>query len=87
LVSALTLREGQIAGRATVTGNGEFAIGSLPAGLYFLDVISDEDRNGEYTFGSVRPLQMSEPFLLLSDTVTIRARWECEQRIDWPPNP
>jgi hypothetical protein len=87
LVSALTLREGQIAGRATVTGNGEFIIGSLPAGLYFLDVISDMDRNGAYTFGALRPLQMSEPFLLLSDTVTIRARWECEQRIDWPPNP
>ena len=87
VVSVLTLRDRQIAGRATVTGNGKFIIGSLPAGPYLLDVVSDVDRNGDYTFGSVRPLQMSEPFLLLSDTVTIRARWECEQRIDWPPNP
>jgi uncharacterized protein (DUF2141 family) len=87
LVSALTLRDRQTAGRATVTGNGEFTIGSLPAGDYLLDVVSDRDRNGEYTFGSLRPLQMSEPFLLLADTVTIRARWESELRIDWPPNP
>ena len=87
LVSVLTLRDRQVAGRATVTGDGEFTIGSLPAGPYLLDVISDGDRNGEYTFGSLRPLQMSEPFILLPDTVTIRARWESELRMDWPPNP
>jgi hypothetical protein len=87
LVSALTLSDRQVAGRASVTGDGDFVIGSLPAGLYFLDVVCDVDRNGEYTFGSLRPLQMSEPFLLLSDTVTVRARWESEQRIVWPPNP
>jgi uncharacterized protein (DUF2141 family) len=87
LVTALTLRDREIAGRTTVSGASEFDIRLLAAGLYLVEVIGDRDHNGEFTYGSIKPLQMSEPFLFLPDTVTIRARWESEVRIEWPPNP
>jgi hypothetical protein len=87
LVQVLTLRDREEAGRASVSGEGEFTVVSLPAGMYLLEAVSDVDRNGEYSFGSVRPLQMSEPFISVSDTVTVRARWECEVRIEWPSSP
>jgi hypothetical protein len=87
LVNVLTLREQDVAGSVLAAGADPFTISGLPAGEYRIKIIRDTDRNGDYSPGNILPLHFSEPFLILPDTITVRARWESEIRIDWPQNP
>ena len=72
----------------TVVSNPEleFTIAELPAGKYVIEVIRDANNNLGFDYGSVSPLQFSEPFILPPDTFSIRARWEQEVTIAWPEN-
>ncbi len=87
IVRALTLKKRQEVATVTMPGSGRFAIDRLPAGKYLLEVIRDADGSGAYSYGRFQPFQFAEPFILPPDTITIRARWQFEQRVTWPETP
>ncbi|MFZ5433916.1 MAG: Ig-like domain-containing protein [Calditrichota bacterium] len=81
------LRRGETVATTTVSGNGEFRVERLPATHYTLQAVRDDDGDGKYSYGLMRPFRFSEPFWLSPDTIMIRARWEYETTIQWPNNP
>jgi uncharacterized protein (DUF2141 family) len=84
VVRVLTLKGNQEVASATPSKPGSFVIDRLTAGKYLLEVIRDTDGNGVYSYGRFQPFQFAEPFILSPDTITIRARWQFEQRVVWP---
>lgn len=87
LLSVLALKDRRLVRQSIVKGSESFSISHIPAGKYLLEVVLDRDRNHRYSPGQLEPWLMSEPFVLPRDTVTIRARWEFDARIEWPVNP
>lgn len=69
---------------------GEFYIDRLFAGAYKVQAFYDNNSNGKFDGGSIRPFTFAEPIALYADTVSVRARWETDigvldfqpQRID-----
>jgi hypothetical protein len=73
---------------STVTaGSGSFRIELLPVGKYLLGVARDVNRDSLVTNGRMWPFEFSEPFIISTDTIAIRARWEYDTRIIWHDNP
>lgn len=65
--------------RRVVTTSGEpFTVKQLPEGKYHLGVVRDDNANGAYDAGQLRPFQFAEPFFFYSDTVSVRKRWTTE---------
>ncbi len=69
---------------------GAFYIDRLFAGAYKIRAFHDNNNNGKFDGGSIRPFSFSEAVALYADTVSVRARWETDigfldfkpQRID-----
>jgi hypothetical protein len=57
---------------------GRYQIHELLPGLYRLEAYRDEDWDGQYTHGRPWPYEASERFVVLDDTVKLRARWPNE---------
>ena len=49
---------------------------ALPAGKYLLGGFVDRNGNGRFDRGMIFPFTLSEPFRPLTDTVSVRARFE-----------
>ena len=58
--------------------DGNFRIGNILPGKYFLNAFRDKDGNGRYTAGLPVPYTPAEPFFQGTDTVFVRSRWETE---------
>lgn len=57
---------------------GDYAFPELLPGLYILSCYRDENRDGRYSHGRVRPYRHAERFLVSRDTVKLRSRWPNE---------
>lgn len=59
-------------------GDLTFRFDSLPAGLGKMSVFYDRNNNGQIDPGVLIPWKAPEPFVVFTDTVEARARWEVE---------
>jgi hypothetical protein len=82
-----TLRDHRLAATADVSTPGSFNVARVPVGKYLLEIARDLNRDGKFTYGRIRPLEFSEPFLFSKDTVSVRARWEYETQVTWENTP
>jgi len=57
---------------------GSFRIDRIPEGLYVLSAFLDADSSANYSPGLPFPFRPSEPFVVGSDTIKVRARWGVE---------
>lgn len=70
--------------RHTMTGKirlaevGPFTFDRLPEGGYTIDAYRDRDSSGNYSYGQPFPFIPSERFVVLEDTLKVRARWGVE---------
>ena len=60
-----------------------FRIDLLPPRKYRFQLTRDADGDFTYFAGRMSPFKFSEPFLILPDTVAVRARWEQEVTLNW----
>ena len=63
---------------ANVSSNSLFKIIQVPEGQYYLMVFYDDDKNKNFSTGSLMPYLSSERFMFLADTLTIRSNWDME---------
>lgn len=54
---------------------------SVPSGSYFFYGFDDTNFNNKYDSGKLLPLEISEPFYLFPDTISVRSRFETEDII------
>jgi len=59
-----------------VAPGGDFVISNLASGSYILWSWKDIDYNNRYDAGRYMPFGFAEPFVVSSDTITVRPRWE-----------
>ncbi len=72
----------------SVNSEGGFSFSTLPALFWILTAYQDRDGNGRYTYGQAIPFQPSEPFLVFSDTIEVRANWDVEGVVlEYPEQP
>jgi hypothetical protein len=64
--------------QTTWTSGGKFTLQQLPEGRYLLAAFVDSDSSGNYSFGRAHPFRPAERFVLLQDTLRVRARWSVE---------
>jgi hypothetical protein len=64
--------------QTTWTSGGKFTLHQLPEGRYLLAAFVDSDSSGSYSFGRAHPFRPAERFVLLQDTLRVRARWSVE---------
>ncbi len=76
VVSAWSIRLRQVVRSVSGMLPGEFALRELPAGLYLLEVLRDDDGSGDFTGGSIDPWRFSESFWSSRDTFAVRSRWD-----------
>jgi hypothetical protein len=76
VVSARSIRLRQVVRSVSGIFTGEFALRELPAGLYLLEVLRDDDGSGGFTGGSIDPWRFSESFWSPPDTFVVRSRWD-----------
>jgi hypothetical protein len=62
----------------TISGPGPFAFTQLLEGRYTLEAYRDRNGNGSFDAGGVFPFEISERFIVYSDTLRLRARWPVE---------
>ncbi|MDP6592710.1 MAG: Ig-like domain-containing protein [Candidatus Marinimicrobia bacterium] len=62
----------------SVNSDGSFEFPELLEGMWLLSAFQDKDGNGRYTTGRAVPFEPAEPFLVLPDTIEVRANWETE---------
>jgi hypothetical protein len=67
--------------QTTWAADRAFALRQLPEGRYVLSAFVDSDSSGGYSFGSAHPFHPAERFMLLPDTLRVRARWSVENVI------
>jgi len=77
-LQCVPLRKGVAGTTVRVRGDGRFIVPNLAEGKYTLQGFRDTDRNGRYSFGSLRPFRFAEPFHFAEDTIKVRKRWETE---------
>lgn len=71
---------------ALVGEDGAFAVRGLPPGEYRIRVVGDRNENGRWDGGRLVPYAPPEPLRILSEAVTVRARWDTEvDAIDLTP--
>lgn len=71
----------------TADDDGRFAFTSLRPGPVRLRLWADRDGDGRWTPGRLAPYAPPEPLLLLTDPLTIRARWDTDvepERLTFP---
>ncbi len=61
-----------------VFNSDSIQIAGLPAGRYQVFAFKDQNRNGRYDPGALKPFVFSELQTVIPDTLTLRARWEFE---------
>lgn len=55
--------------------DGKFAFPKVTPGKYILWCFEDNNNNGKYDYGKLRPFTLSEKFSFYPDTLNLRARW------------
>lgn len=65
-----------IVATAMADSSGHFRIPFLPEGKYELDAFCDQNANGRYDSGSLRPLRYGEPVAERPIPISIKARWD-----------
>ncbi len=75
LVSVTALRVEDSTSFTVTAGVRDYLI-AVPAGAYLVSAYIDSDGDGIRSLGSVRPYQLAETALSLTDTVFVRARFE-----------
>ncbi len=56
--------------------DGSYRIDLLPEGKYTLWAYADQDADGKYSFGTLKPMKYAERMTICPDTVNVRSRWE-----------
>jgi uncharacterized protein (DUF2141 family) len=87
LYRLLSLRDHREICSTSAKGPGPFRIEFLPAGKYLLEIIRDNNKDGQFSYGGMWPHEFAEPYIQSPDTVTIRARWDYETHVNWTENP
>ncbi|MCF7805065.1 MAG: Ig-like domain-containing protein [Candidatus Marinimicrobia bacterium] len=67
---------GETVGTTTPDTSGQFRLNRIPAGEYTLESFYDADSSGDYSFGRPTPFVPSEYFVIFSDSIAVRVRWE-----------
>ncbi len=70
------LQRSQKMQQQAVKPDGSFYIPFLPDGKYRIGGFVDLNGDSKYSPGGLYPLQFSEPFLIGTDTLRVRKRWE-----------
>ncbi|MCF8412794.1 MAG: Ig-like domain-containing protein [Melioribacteraceae bacterium] len=65
----------QISYSVEPASDGQFSFNPIKPGKYIIWSFMDLDENGEYSFGSIEPYKIAEPFTYYSDTLEAKARW------------
>jgi hypothetical protein len=52
-----------------------FNLSNIPEGSYKLEGFCDENKNGKYDYGKAYPFQFSEHFVIFSNTIEVKPRW------------
>ncbi len=87
LVSLLDLQGKPAVADTFVTPGSIQRFERLMPGRYLIQAVWDRDNDSAFSFGSVSPFSFSDPFIVLDDTLSIRARWESEITILWNLHP
>ena len=66
---------------AKIGADNTFSFPRILPGEYSIMYFCDLNENGKYDFGSLHPFAFAEPFALIEQTVTIRARWSIDDYI------
>jgi hypothetical protein len=61
--------------RKTGVQSGPWEFTAIPEGEYDVSAFRDDDRDGEYDYGSLAPYQPAEEFLVWRSQVQVRPRW------------
>ncbi len=64
--------------RTVLERAGQYQMTGLPEGMYAVWAFRDADSSGVYSAGRPFPFRPSEPFIVLPETVKVRARWGVE---------
>ena len=63
---------------SVVNSESGFELVMIPEGHYFLMIFEDRDQDHNYTYGKAVPYSPSESFLMMPDTLEIRANWDID---------
>ncbi|MCL2072607.1 MAG: Ig-like domain-containing protein [Marinilabiliaceae bacterium] len=77
-------RQEKLVRQAYIPNNGKIAFRFLSPGEYFLRIIEDNNRNGEWDTGNYSEKIQPEKIYYYPETVNIRANWEIF--MEWNPN-
>lgn len=61
--------------RVRLRGTGSWEIKDIPSGNYNLSAFRDDDRDGEYDYGSISPYRPGEVFAERPGGIQVRPRW------------
>ena len=64
--------------KSVVNLDSGFELLMIPEGHYFLLIFEDLDQDHKYTYGKAAPYSPSESFLMIPDTLEIRANWDID---------
>src|SRR5690606_10186748 len=59
----------------------EWSFNNLEVGEYSAELFCDRDSNCAYSYGEVYPYAFSEPFVMFSEEIKVKARWTLENII------
>ncbi|MCD6375414.1 MAG: Ig-like domain-containing protein [Caldisericaceae bacterium] len=62
--------------KTVLQGRNRFYFPFVPEGEYQLQGYVDQNRNGQFDSGKLRPFHFCEPFAFSPDTIQVRKRWE-----------
>lgn len=74
----LTDKSGSIQAAVSVVNGETWTISSVAPGTYTVDVVKDDNGNGFYDPGTVRPFTFGERWRPIGISITIRERWTTE---------
>ena len=78
IVTAQSVENASLSVSTDVNSDRGFTLLELPEGNWIMNVFQDKDGNGRYSYGKAMPFQTAEPFVVLPDTVEVRANWDNE---------
>jgi len=73
-----SLENPEIKWTSVVNSDSRFELVTIPEGHYFLMIFEDRDQDHKYTYGKAAPYSPSESFLMIPDTLEIRANWDID---------
>lgn len=68
--------KGNVVVSNTVNSPGVFKFNQVPSGFYTLRSYIDKNSNSRFDYGLINPFNFSERFVVSSDSIRIRERWE-----------